>query len=209
MMEFLKEWCLNIATFVIFIVLLEMLLPSGRMKKMINLVSGLVLVIALINPVLGLLQKGVDLKAYQMSNSNFIDKKEIMASSQVLKEEQIKQITNLYRNKIINQLEDLIKDIKGISDVKADVIINEDYSDEKFGEIKRVYLELKLGEGKEKSKTIEPVKSIDKIVIGKGKSLETKEVSDKNIDSELKKQIVGMIENLLNIQKENIIISLV
>lgn len=209
MMEFLKEWCLNIATLVIFIVILEMLLPSGRMKKMINLVSGLVLVIALINPVLGLMQKGIELKAYQMTNSNFIDKKEIMANSQVLKEEQIKQITNLYRNKIINQLEDLIKDIKGVSDVKADVIINEDYSDEKFGEIKRVYLELSLGEDEEKSKRIEPVKGIDKITIGKGKSLETKEVSDKNVDNELKKQIVSMIENLLNIQKENIVISFV
>jgi len=208
MIEFLKDWCLNIAALVIFIVLLEMLLPSGKMKKMINLVSGLILVIALINPVLGLLQKGVDLEVYQMSNSNFIDKKEIMVNSQVLKEEQIRQITNLYRSKIINQVEELVKGIKGVSDVKADVIINDDYSDENFGEVKRVYLELKLGEADEKAKGIKRIKTIDKVIVGREKNREIEEVEDAKIDKELRKEIENKIENMLNIQKENIVISL-
>lgn len=208
MIEFLKDWCLNIAALVIFIVLLEMLLPSGKMKKMINLVSGLILVIALINPVLGLLQKGIDLEIYQMSNSNFIDKKEIMVNSQVLKEEQIRQITNLYRNKIISQVEELVKGIKGVSDVKADVIINDDYSDENFGEVKRVYLELKLGEADEKTKGIKRIKTIDKVIVGREKNREIEEVKDAKIDKELRKEIENKIENMLNIQKENIVISL-
>ena len=208
MIEFLKNWCLNIVTLVIFIVILEMLLPSGKMKKMINLVSGIILVIALINPVLGLLQEGIDLKVYQMSNSNFIDKKEIVVNSQVLKEEQTRQITNLYRNKIISQLEDLVKDIKGVLDVKADVIINDDYSDEKFGEVKRVYLELKVGEAEKQTKGIKPVRSIEKIKVGKGNNQIIEEASDKKIVNELKKQIENKIENMLDIQKENIVISL-
>lgn len=209
MIEFLKDWCLNIVSLVIFIVLLEMLLPSGRMKKMINLVSGLILVIALINPVLGLLQKGIDLEEYQMTNSNFIDKKEIMANSQVLKEEQTRQITNVYRNKIIGQIEDLVKDIKGVLAVKADVIINDDYSDEKFGEVKKVYLELKLGEAEEDIKRIKSVKNIDKVTVGKVKKQESGEVSSKKIDNELKKQIENKLEKLLNMQKENLVISLI
>ncbi len=207
MIEFLKDWCLNVVTLVIFIVLLEMLLPSGKMKKMINLVSGLILVIALINPVLGLFQKGINLEEYQMSNSNFIDKKEIMVNSQAMKEEQTRQITNVYRNKIISQLEDLVRDIKGVLKVKADVIINDDYADEKFGEVKKVYLELKLGEADEKTKSIKPVKGIDKVIVGKGKKQESEEVPDIKVDTELKKQIESKIENILNIQKENIVIS--
>jgi len=208
MIEFLKDWCLNVVSLVIFIVLLEMLLPSGRMKKMINLVSGLILVIALINPVLGLLKKGIDLEEYQISNSNLINKKEIMVNSQVLKEKQTRQITNVYRNKIIGQIENLIKDIKGVSDTKADVIINDDYSDEKFGEVKKVYLELELGEVDEKTESINAVKIVDKVVVGKEKKGEKEVASDKEIDGELKKQIESKIENILNIQKENIVISL-
>ncbi|AEV68667.1 stage III sporulation protein AF [Acetivibrio clariflavus] len=209
MIEFLKEWCLNIAALVIFIVLLEMLLPSEKMKKMVNLVSGLILVIALINPVLGFLQRGIDLEVYQMSSSNFIDKKEIMANSQVLREEQTRQITDLYRNKVISQVESLVREVKGVLDVKADVIINDDYSDEKFGEVKRIYLELKLGEEDEKAKGIEKVKSIDKvkIVVGKEKKQESEEWTNTKIDEEIRKEIEKRIENMLNIQKENIVIS--
>jgi len=180
MIEFLKEWCMNIATLVVFIVLLEMLLPSGKMKKMINLVSGLILVIALINPVLGFLQRGTELEVYHLSSSNFIDKKEIMANSQVLKEEQTRQITDLYRNKVISQVENLVRGVKGVLDVKADVIINDDYSDEKFGEIKRIYLELKLGEEEEKTKGIKKIKSIDKVVVGKEKTRKRREPEHKN-----------------------------
>ncbi|OPZ93625.1 MAG: Stage III sporulation protein AF (Spore_III_AF) [Firmicutes bacterium ADurb.Bin419] len=207
MIDFLKNWSLNIVTIVIFIVLLEMLLPSGKMKKMINLVSGLILVIVLINPVLGILEKGVDLKTYQMANSNFIDKTEIMVNSEVLKEEQTRQITNVYRNKIIDQLECTIKEVKGVFDVKADVIINEDYSSENFGEVKKVYIALKLGSNDE-NEGVKPVKKIDKIRVETKKSGESKEKSGAGIDKELKAHVEDKIEKLLNIHNENIVISL-
>jgi stage III sporulation protein AF len=208
MIDFLKDWCLNIVTLVIFIVILEMLLPSGKMKKMINLVSGLILVIALINPILGLLKKGVDLEDYQMVNSNFIDKREIMVNSEVLKEEQTRQITNVYRKKIINQLVGLVKEVKGVINAKVDVIINEDYSDKNFGEVKKVYLELRLGETDEDVKNIKTVKSVEKVTVGNGKKDEKEETSDKRIDNGIRTQIENKIEKILNIQKENIIISL-
>ena len=231
MIDFLKDWCINIVTLVIFIVLLEMLLPSGKMKKMINLVSGLILVIALINPVLGLMKKGVDLEDYQMANSNFIDKKEIMVNSEVLKEAQTRQITNVYRSKIISQLEGIAKEVKGVLDAKADVIINEDYRDENFGEVKKAYITLKLGEveadntskedksdkedktdGEDKTvKTIEPVKtvkSIGKVNVSTKKTVDSHEKSETRIDNKLKLKIENKIEKILNIQKENIIISL-
>ncbi|NLL04525.1 MAG: stage III sporulation protein AF [Clostridiaceae bacterium] len=208
MIEFLKDWCLNIVTLVILIVLLEMLLPSGRMKKMINLVSGIILVIALINPVLGLFQKGINLEEYQISSSNFIDKREIMVRSQAMKEEQTRQITNVYTNKIISQLEGLVTDIEGVLEVKADVIINDDYTDESFGEVRKVYLELKLGEAEEKTKSITPVKGIDKVIVGKEKRQESEEEYEVEIDKELKQQIESKIENVLSIQKENIVMSI-
>lgn len=219
MIDFLKDWCINIVALVIFIVLLEMLLPSGKMKKMINLVSGLILVIALINPILGLMNSGVDLEVYQMANSNFIDKREIMVNSEVLKEAQTRQITNVYRSKIISQLEALAKEIEGVLDAEADVIINEDYSDEKFGEVKKVYITLKLGEVDDEranktdkaDSTIENVKivkNVGKVKINTNKTVDSREKSEEEIDNKLKLALENKIEKMLNIQKENIIISL-
>lgn len=228
MIDFLKEWCINIVALVIFIVLLEMLLPSGKMKKMINLVSGLILVIALINPILGLMNSGVDLKVYQMANSNFIDKREIMVNSEVLKESQTRQITNVYRSKIISQLEALAKEIKGVLDAEADVIINDDYSDVNFGEVKKVYITLKLGEvDAEKAnkadeadeadkpdkaesaiEKVETVKSVGKVKINTNNTVDSNEKSNEKIDNKLKLTLESKIEKMLNIQKENILISL-
>jgi stage III sporulation protein AF len=59
-MVFLKEWILNIVTLSIFIILIEILIPSGKIKKVVNLVTGFILVIALINPILSLFKMDME-----------------------------------------------------------------------------------------------------------------------------------------------------
>ncbi|MFZ5985783.1 MAG: stage III sporulation protein AF [Bacillota bacterium] len=205
MIEFLKNWVLNIVTLTVFIMLIEILVPSGKMKRVVNLVTGLILVIALINPVLGLFSKGINLNEFQITDSNYIDKREIMINSEILKENQIKQITNVYRKKVINQLESITKEVKGVGDVNADVIINEDYTSENFGEVKKVYLTLDLYDG---TKGIKPVLSVKKVQIGNSEAKDDLEHSVKQLDKKIKNQLEDKIERLLNVQKENIVISL-
>lgn len=208
MVDFLKSWVLNIITLVIFIVLLEILIPSGKIKKFINLTSGFILIIAIINPFLGLFSKGISLKDLQFADSNIIDKREMQESSKLLKENQMKQISEVYRKKIIRQIEESAKEVKGVSDVKADVIINEDYNSGSFGEIKRVFLSLKPDQ---KESNIKAVTKIEKIEITK----DTKSAKDakksgkvqKEVDTGIKKQVEDKINKLLDIQRENIVIS--
>ena len=161
MLEFLKDWVVNIVTVAIFIVIFEMIIPSGKMKKIVNLITGFILMITLITPVLKVVGKEVVLKEFQMANSNYIDKKEITANSKTMEEDQIKQTINVYRSKLIDQLILMAKSIDGVGDAKADIMINEDYTSEKFGEIKRVYLYINTEEEER-----EPVISIEKIQIG-------------------------------------------
>uniref|UniRef100_UPI002B8A507A stage III sporulation protein AF n=1 Tax=Acetivibrio sp. TaxID=1872092 RepID=UPI002B8A507A len=75
MIEFLRSWVLNIVTLVVFIMLIEMLIPSGKVRKIVNLVTGFILVIGLINPLLQLFGNGIDLTEFHMAGSNYIDKK--------------------------------------------------------------------------------------------------------------------------------------
>ena len=201
MIAFLKEWVLNIVTLVVFLVLLEILVPTGKIKKLISLVSGFVLIIAIINPLFRLFDKGIDLREFEVSDSNFIDKKEIEENSKILKDEQMKQIVGVYRKKIIKQLEDAAMEVKGAGEVKADVIINEDYKSEKVGEIKRVYLYLKPS-GTDSGAS--PVVKVEKIEIG-GK----RELGDKGpgVDSEVRNLLESKINRLLGVKNEDIVIS--
>lgn len=206
-MVFLKKWVLNIVSLSLFVLLIEILIPSGRIKKVVNMVTGFILVIALINPVLKLLKMDIDLEEFQIESGNFINSKEISINSDVLKEEQIKLMTGVYREKIIDQLEYLAKKNNKVKDVKADVIINEDYNSESYGEVERVYLYLATDY---EENTIKPILSIKKIKIGKiGDSEEEnqEETSSDKIEAEIEEELKEKIHELFKIQKENIIIS--
>ncbi|MCR4434261.1 MAG: stage III sporulation protein AF [Clostridiales bacterium] len=201
MVEFLKNWVVNLIILAIFMVLLEIIVPSGKIKKFITLTSGFILIIAIINPFLGLFYKGMDMKEFMVSSSSFIDKREIQENSKVFQEKQMKQVTEVYRDKLIRQIEECVGQMEGISSVKADVIINEDYKSADFGAIKRVYVFLKPGEG---ARSIKPVAGIEKIKIdGKNKENNQK----KEVDAGIKSQVEEKIKNTFEVSKENIVIS--
>lgn len=202
MIVFLRDWVVSIVTLVIFLILIEIIVPSGKTRKFINLVSGFVLMIALINPFLKLSKTDIDLKSFQFSNSNYLSKKDIEEKSKVMNDRQMKQISAVYRENIISQLEEGMKGVKGVSDAKADVIINEDYKSKTFGEVKRVYLFIRPEENKS---TIKPVKKVEKVSIG-GDS-KPKEEGVK-INSKLESQIKERVIKFLGIEGDNIVINL-
>ncbi|GAE87649.1 stage III sporulation protein AF [Acetivibrio straminisolvens] len=206
MIEFLKNWVLNIVTLVVFIMLIEMLIPSGKLKKIVNLVTGFILVIGLINPLLELIGRRIDLTEFQMAGSNYIDKKEVKINSEVLEERQIRQITNVYREKIISQLKSITQDIEGIREAEADVIINEDYTSERFGEVKKVYLYLSLENASEE---IKHVLSVKKVEIDLGQSEDVTTSHEKQLDEKIRVELEDRVTRLLNVPKDNIVISLV
>lgn len=207
MIDFLRNWVVNIVTLVVFVMLIEMMLPSGKVKKIVNLVTGFILVIGLINPVLELFEKEIDLKEFQLAGSNYIDKKEVMINSEVLEERQIRQITNAYREKIITQLKSVAKDIKEVKEAEADVIINEDYTSERFGEVKKVYLYLSLEDESEQVKHILEVKRV-KVDIGQSVDNSDNKGLEKQPDEKIRRELEDKVIKLLNVPKENIVISL-
>lgn len=203
MIEFLKNWVLNIITLAILIVMLEIIMPSGKMKKFINLFSGFILIIAIINPVLGLFKNGINLNDFHISSGNFMARKEIEQKGKLLEEKQMKQITEAYRKKVIKQIEDSTREIDGIIDVKADLIINEDYKSQDFGEIRRVYLVLQTGN---KDGSISAVAPIKKVKIKSSEDL-NENVREKEVNSGIRKEIENRM-NKLGIHQDNIVISL-
>lgn len=202
MIEFLRNWVFNIVAFVMLLVLIEILMPSGRIKKFVRLVSGFVLIIAIINPVLGLLENEIDLSDIQISDSNFIDRREVERNSGILREEQMKQITEVYRNKIISQLESAVREVDEGLEARADVIVNEDHQSQDFGEIKRVYIYLRQRK-KDAGETREI--EIEEIDIGRDRGIEGE---GKEPGDDTRKKIEDKINRMLGVHEDNIVISL-
>lgn len=214
MIDFTKQWVINIVTLVLFIVMFEMLLPTGKMKKYVGLVTGTILIIAIITPLVGLLDKKVDFTALQTSNNMVLDRLQVEKESKLLEEVQMKQIVEVYRQKIIEQLEQNAKEVDGVKQAKADIIFNEDYNSKTFGEIKRAYLEITTtetdterdgssieGDG---SAEVKAVVKVEPVIVGQVKKAQ---VTDENCDPVLKKRLEERIGQVFGVKSENIIIS--
>jgi len=200
MIDFLQGWIINIVTLVILIILLEILIPSGKTKKFVNLISGFILIIAIISPIFELLEGDIDFKEVQFTSSSFLNREEIKQKGKTLEETEMKQIIEVYRQKINSYVEETAREIKDVTNARADVIINEDYGSENFGEVKRVYLNLTL---RSKSETDSAIR-IDKINVG-GNIKKAAAVTE--TQNKVKSLLEEKILETLNVPKENIIIS--
>ncbi len=215
MLEFLRSWIINIVTISIVLILIEILVPSGKIKKIIALVSGFIMLIAVINPFLSFKSKGFDLSKTAMTDSFFIDKKEMETGSRLLEEAQMKQISSVYKNKLCSRIQEETNRLEGVLDSKATVEINEDYKSEKFGEITKVSVELTKGDKKKVNLKNEPVVSVEKIEIGVSSS---RKVKDETIRDKLKivdpedKRLTELVKQSLNktleVNEDNIVVTI-
>ncbi|MHB8063075.1 MAG: stage III sporulation protein AF [Ruminiclostridium sp.] len=210
MLEFLRSWIINIVTISIILILFEIIIPSGKIKKIINLVSGFIILIVVINPFLTLKNNGFNLGENALADSFYIDKKEVENSSKVLKDTQMKQIATVYKKNLITKIQEEINNLEGVETSNIDVDINEDYISDKFGEINKVYVELKKGKKRNESVKIEPVISVKKVDIT-APPIKNKNIKSLKLIDEQSKRLTELVKQNLNktleIQKDNIVVT--
>jgi stage III sporulation protein AF len=188
-----------------------MIMPNGKTKKIINLVAGFILLIAVINPFISLKNKDIDLGELALKDSSYIDKKEIEASSKVLDQKQMKQISEVYKKKLIEKIREQTSKIDGVSDCNVNVEINEDASSDKYGEIKKVFVELKKGKSQStEAFKVTPVAPVKKIEISTDNTKDTATKQPKLLDTNTQKLADTVKQNInksFEIQKENIFVT--
>lgn len=203
MLEFLKSWVMTIISLVMFIVLLEIVLPSGKTKKMVNMVSGFILIITMANPVLGLFGKTIDFKDINFETGDFLDRQTIETNSKILSEKQNMQILEVYRQNIIGRLRELCEGERDIVFVKAEVQLTEDAASKSFGDIRMVYMD--IAEGKTRESDITPVNPVEKVKIGESAEVVKKPV----VNNRLTGRMEDLVQNALGLSKDKVVINVV
>ncbi|TZE83451.1 stage III sporulation protein AF [Calorimonas adulescens] len=158
-MNFLKSWIINIFVVMIFITILDAIMPGSNFKKYIDMVTGLIIIITILSPVINFI-KGED----------FIQK-EVLSNTIGLKSEEfsndnkyLKVYEEVFKSQYKKNMEDNIQqwlskkydaDIKKVS-----IDYNSDIGDtEHFGYIKRVEIQLDDVSEDLKAKIIEDISS--------------------------------------------------
>lgn len=210
MTDFIKQWVINIVALVLFIVIVEMLLPKGKMKKYVSIATGTIMIITIVNPLLELSGKDFSFVEAQTAGSNMISKIEIENNSKLMEQEQMEQIIQVYRADMIEQIEHNAKEVDGVREAKVDIIINEDSQSEDFGTIRRAYLIITLEEDGDGSLGIPEIESINVVKIGKvGKlgKINRSQAADTDCPHEIKRQLQERISSVFGVSGENIVIS--
>lgn len=139
MMDFLREWVMNIVILVIFIAFLDIILPNNKMKRYINMIIGLLIIIVLINPFINLIDNDININKEVFSNmiiakeNNNYDKKDIVNL-------QNQQVIDIYKNSLKKEIIDLLDSKIKYKISAIDLNIYEDQDGNNFGEIKSICL---------------------------------------------------------------------
>jgi stage III sporulation protein AF len=161
-LEFLKGWIINIVVTMIFVTFIEIMVPEGSMRKYINLVVGLLVMIVIINPFLNLLASDFDMGSKILEMSRAIDLKDTKLQAENLETGQRENIVRVYKNRLEEQIARQVMETNLTASVRAEVFIDEDYESEGFGNIESIrVIVLNAEQNEKKSGKVE----VDKVEI--------------------------------------------
>lgn len=197
MIEFFRSWVLNIVIIIILIVITEIIIPSDKFKKYVKFVTGLILMMIIINPIVEITNKNYSLDALAIQSFNNFDKSELETKSKNVGNLQNNQILKIYKEKLKKQVIDEISSIKRIDDVSVDLKIDEDTKSKTFGSI----LEMNLSINKIDEKNNNGLSTVSKVLVEKQN--DGVNVSDKKIIEDIKNKLI----NLYELKKEQVSIT--
>lgn len=167
MIEALKGWIISVVTTVIFITIIEIILPSGSIKKYVKLATGLLIMLVILSPIFKLINNSSSLEEQILSYSSSIaDYKEVdtKKAQEEFKEKTKETLVAGLKKSICDE----IKNKTGKEYTVTSIELSKAKNDFDFDGIKSITLKKSVGK--------DEVVTVDKIEIG--------ETSEKGVERE-------------------------
>ncbi|MDD4495408.1 MAG: stage III sporulation protein AF [Eubacteriales bacterium] len=196
MIDAIKEWVVSIATIMVFVVIIQMIMPSGPIRKIITLVLGLIVIIVVIKPLYKLGAKGIEIEDFYFKSSFDLEKTEILAESRELEEQQVRQIIGVYRAKLAERIKLCISDIEEVEFEDASLIIDENAESKEFGNILSIHI---YADKKKDTGSVGKI-DIDAVEIDIGNETAAKKENEKRekqtaaLEAKIKKKVSSILE---------------
>jgi stage III sporulation protein AF len=158
-MQIFKDWIINIIVIMIFVTILDAITPNARFKKYIDMVAGIIIIIAIISPVVNMI-KGEDfLQKEVLSNTLGVKQEEITNDSTYVKAQE-----DVFVDRYKENMEETMKQWIGRrydTDVeRVSIEFDSDIKDtQRFGYINKVKVYLDDAKEDMTSKIIEDISS--------------------------------------------------
>ncbi|NLO89644.1 MAG: stage III sporulation protein AF [Clostridia bacterium] len=192
-MEKLGQLVQSLAIIIIITTFLELLVPNSKMRRYIQLVLGLFIIVMILNPVLDFLDGSKNLDYFSWADSGGrVQLETILAQGKKISEENRKEAVEIYGKNLEKQMAALIGLIPGIE--KAEVKVKLKSGDPFYSadSIEEVIVEAQAtGEGKRE--VVSPVKPVE---------IKEKKSADDGEFENLKSRILTSLSDFFGIDRE-------
>lgn len=186
LMETLRLMVKSILVIVMLAAFLEIVLPRSDMKRYVNLVIGLFVILSVLNPVLTLVNKGLDLEVFDEISPTSAETESLIRKGKEMANTDKNRAAKQFREKLSKQIMGLAGLYQGDRATGVEVELVEDPEAKNFGQIKKVIIYM---DKKKTGTCLEPDKTsstgievnVNEINVQKGKPFEEKvKQADKN-----------------------------
>lgn len=162
----MNQFAMSLVSSVVAITLIEMILPSNKIKKYVVFVSSIVLVIVVINPITSILNKNIDIESILKDNETFILNSEYKNKMQYAKEKDMQDTYNAFlKDDIISRMKEngyLVRNVSvKVDDKTYEVTEMELEIEHDDGSIQNVVIDVSVSEnGKTENVEVSKIKDL-------------------------------------------------
>lgn len=162
-MDALGAWIKQIILLVLFATFLELLIPNNNYKKFIKVIMGLLILLAVLQPILDFIQTPWDEKnTTEVAARNLMDNKtEIINQSTGIQSERDRIAMEQYHKELVKQIRVLAGAVEGVAEIKAEVALKEGKSEKDYGMIKNITVFAKTGYTDKDGAMVKTVKRVE------------------------------------------------
>ncbi len=136
-MDLIREWVITILSIVIFVTFVEFLLPNSNHKRYINVIIGLLIMLVILKPLMGLVKGGESIGDGILQASNQLEQMTLTNRMKTLEVNNQETIIQLYKDSLKEQMITRLEGQLGVQVKDIAFEIEEDQEDQ-FGMIKEV-----------------------------------------------------------------------
>jgi stage III sporulation protein AF len=177
MIEFLRNWIISVVSTVIFMVLVDLVLPSNSLKKYAKFVTGLIVIITILTPIFKLFDRNSSIQTYINQYSATYNSSSMKINNEEIQKRIQDQTIEVFKANLRKKIQQEINSETGKGYEVNNIEIEEDVNSLDFAQIK--YIELKeAGDDKD-------IKPVDKIEVHKNSQIKS-EFKDEKVIAFLK-----------------------
>ncbi|MDD5937017.1 MAG: stage III sporulation protein AF [Clostridiales bacterium] len=210
MIQTLYDWMKNIIVFMILTTVILNLLGKSNYKKYVGLITGLILVLLVIRPILTLVGKAEYMDFSLESLESLSDAQDFEHEIFAMEEQREVDILSEYRKVIMKQTNKLIGE-KGLEVVTMAIDVEEDKSSIEFGNIRSMTLVTRYKTSMDMPGKTGEISKVEKVEIGQivlGQDGTNLKESQQNSLSPMEVSIKKLLSDFYNIENNNINITI-